>query len=165
MYKPKVYSARTVFEGLKKTFHQYLEAQYHIWDEDLIAERRNLLDRPGVSFQEPKLEATPFYASGAPYRKLSIPKEAQDILELASKRTNTGIFPEPYLHQAAALEACLGRDEEIIVATGTGSGKTECFLMPILGSLALESSLRPDSWKLPGVRALLLYPMNALVND
>jgi len=161
----KVYSARTVFEGLKKTFHQYLEAQYHIWDESLIAERRRLLDQPGVSFQEPKLEATPFYLNGSTYRRLSIPKPAQEILTLASGRPNVGIYPEPYVHQASAIEAFLGRDEEIIVATGTGSGKTECFLMPILGALAVESSQRQDSWKLPGVRALLLYPMNALVND
>src|SRR5262249_37294218 len=67
--------------------------------------------------------------------------------------------------QAMALEAFLGHDQEIIVATGTGSGKTESFLMPILGSLAVESSTRPRSWIIPGVRALLLYPMNALVND
>jgi len=161
----KVYSARTVFDGLKRTFHQYLEAQYHIWDEGLIAERRRLLDRPGVSFQEPKLEATPFYVSGKPYHQLSIPRAAKEILAVATGRPNVGIYPEPYLHQAAALEAFLGRDEEIIVATGTGSGKTECFLMPILGSLAVESAQRSQSWKLPGVRALLLYPMNALVSD
>lgn len=165
MSDTKIYSARTVFEGLKKTFHQYLEAQYHIWDEGLIAERSRLLGRPGVSFQEPLLESTPFYTSGKPYQKLAIPQPAQEILILASGRPNVGIYPEPYAHQSAALEAFLGRDEEIIVATGTGSGKTESFLMPILGSLAVESAQRPESWNLPGVRALLVYPMNALVND
>jgi len=165
MSESKVYSARTVFEGMKKTFHQYLEAQYHIWDEGMIAERRRLLNQPGVSFQEPQLEATPFYVSGRTYRQLSIPVPAQEILTLASSRPNVGIYPEPYLHQSEAIEACLGRNEELIVATGTGSGKTESFLMPILGSLAVESAQRPGSWKLPGVRALLLYPMNALVSD
>jgi len=161
----KAYSARTVFEGLKKTFHQYLEAQYHIWDEGLIAERRRLLERSGVSFQEPRLEATPFYVTGKPYHQLSIPRPAQEILTLASRRPNAGIYPAPYTNQTAALEAFLGRDEEIIVATGTGSGKTESFLMPILGSLAVEARERPQSWSVPGVRALLLYPMNALVSD
>lgn len=165
MSESKVYSARSVFDGLKKTFHQYLEAQYHIWDEGLIAERQRLLGQPGVSFQEPRLEATPFYSTGAPYRLLSIPKPAQDILTLASTRPRTGIYSEPYSHQASALEAILTRDEEIIVSTGTGSGKTESFLMPILGSLAIESAQRSESWNVPGVRALLLYPMNALVND
>jgi ATP-dependent helicase YprA (DUF1998 family) len=165
MAESKIYSARTVFEGLKRTFHQYLEAQYHVWDEGLIAERKRLLDQPGVVFQAPMLEATPFYVRGNPYQDLSIPVAAREILTLASKRPNVGIYAEPYQHQTAALEAFLGRDEEIIVATGTGSGKTESFLMPILGALAMESSLRPESWQLPSVRALLLYPMNALVSD
>jgi hypothetical protein len=93
----KIYSARSVFEGLKKTFHQYLEAQYHIWDEGLIAERRRLLERPGVSFQEPQLEATPFYANGKPYDQLFIPRAAQEILTLASSRPNIGIYTEPYV--------------------------------------------------------------------
>lgn len=161
----KIYSAQTVFQGLTKTFHQYLEAQYHIWDEGLIGERRELLEKSGVTYQEPQLEATPFYVTGKPYAALSIPDAAKDILAVASAQPNTGIFREPYTHQAAALEAFLGQGEEIIVATGTGSGKTESFLMPILGFLAVESRHRPESWNRPGVRALLLYPMNALVND
>ena len=165
MTESKIYSARNVFEGLKKTFHQYLEAQYHIWDEGLIAERQRLLNQPGVCFQDPRLEATPSYTIGKPYHQLHIPQPAREILTLASNRPNVGIYPEPYLHQADALETFLGGDEEIIVTTGTGSGKTESFLMPILGALAVESVQRPMSWKIPGCRALLLYPMNALVND
>ncbi|WP_261316118.1 DEAD/DEAH box helicase [Burkholderia dolosa] len=96
---------------------------------------------------------------------MQIPAAAKAVLELAAKHAGTGIPERPYKHQADALESFLGRGEEIIVATGTGSGKTECFLMPILGSLAAESSARPESWLNPGCRALLLYPMNALVND
>lgn len=165
MNDSKVYSAKNVFEGLKKTFHQYLEAQYHIWDEGLILERQRLLNRSGVTFQEPHLEATPFYTSVKGFDHLEIPEAAKQILRLACTRKGTGIYSEPYTHQTLALEATLGRGEEIIVATGTGSGKTESFLMPILGSLAIESSARPSSWESPGMRALLLYPMNALVND
>jgi len=50
----------------------------------------------------------------------------------------------------------------MVVTTGTGSGKTECFLYPILNILLNESDSKTLS---PGVRALLLYPMNALAND
>src|SRR5262249_18530299 len=54
---------------------------------------------------------------------------------------------------------------DLIVATGTGSGKTESFLMPIVASLAVEAAERPRSAALDGCRALLLYPLNALVSD
>ena len=54
----------------------------------------------------------------------------------------------------------------LVVMTGTGSGKTESFLLPVLGKLAGEAISNPDGFKNQhGVRALILYPMNALVND
>lgn len=165
MSEPKTYSARAVFDGMKGTLHRYLEAQYHIWNEGLIEGRNRLLETEGVTFQEPRIEATPFYVAGSTYSQMQIPAAAKAVLELAAKQTGTGIPDRPYKHQVDSLESFLGRGEEIIVATGTGSGKTECFLMPILGSLAVESTERPSSWLQPGCRALLLYPMNALVND
>lgn len=165
MSEPKTYSARAVFDGMKGTFHRYLEAQYHIWNEGLIDGRNGLLEAEGVTFQEPRIEATPFYVTGPTYAQMQIPAAARAVLELAARQPGTGIPDRPYKHQAESLAAFLGRGEEVIVATGTGSGKTECFLMPILGSLAVESAERPNSWLRPGCRALLLYPMNALVND
>lgn len=61
-----------------------------------------------------------------------------------------------HLHQAAAI----GLDENYLVATGTGSGKTESFLFPLVDSL-----LRDPDLARPGVRAILVYPLNALAND
>ena len=50
--------------------------------------------------------------------------------------------------------------------TGTGSGKTESFLLPILGKFAREAEANPGGFGgQPAMRALILYPMNALVND
>lgn len=63
-------------------------------------------------------------------------------------------------HQQRALELTAREGKSLLVATGTGSGKTECFLYPI--AHALLSDPEPD---IPGVRALLIYPMNALAND
>lgn len=159
------YSARTVFDGMKKRFHQYLEAQYHIWDEGLITDRINMLESEGVTFKEPMLEATPFYMPGKSYAEIDIPEAAKLILTASSKEPATGIPKTPYQHQVEAIEQFVGLEQEIIVATGTGSGKTESFLMPILASLAIEAIDRPQSWLNSGCRALLLYPMNALVND
>lgn len=159
-----VYSVHAVHRALRETFHQYLSAQYHIWDEWLISERDRIFGEIGNTFQEPRLEATPQYAEGKPYSDLSIPEEAIAILRCAAAQGSTGIPKVAYSHQCRAVEHFVS-GMDLIVATGTGSGKTESFLMPILSGLAIESNRRPKSWVLPGVRAILLYPMNALVND
>lgn len=71
---------------------------------------------------------------------------------------------QPYRHQAAAWATLSERDpRSVIVTTGTASGKTECFLVPILADLARE--LQTSSGPLEGVRALFLYPLNALINS
>lgn len=65
-----------------------------------------------------------------------------------------------HLHQQRALEYAVRDGKSLLVATGTGSGKTETFLYPV--AHALLSDPEPDK---PGVRVLLIYPMNALAND
>ena len=67
-----------------------------------------------------------------------------------------------YTHQVTAIrKAVEGRN--IVVSTGTGSGKTEAFLIPILNYLLKEQEA--GTLEQAGVRAMLLYPMNALAND
>ena len=74
-------------------------------------------------------------------------------------------FPEvpmpfaPHLHQEQAFDRLSGSPPKpTIVATGTGSGKTESFLYPILDYCRQHADL-------PGIKAILIYPMNALAND
>lgn len=158
------YSVHSVHKALLETFHQYLSAQYHIWDEWLISERDRIFEQVSNTFQEPRLEATPQYADGKPYSDLDIPEEVKKILRCAAGEASTGIPKVAYSHQCKAIEHFMA-GKDLIVATGTGSGKTESFLMPVLSNLATESVTRPESWARHGVRAILLYPMNALVND
>ncbi|MHC2850618.1 ATP-dependent helicase YprA (DUF1998 family) [Corynebacterium mucifaciens] len=73
----------------------------------------------------------------------------------------------PYYHQAEAFRRLRSRDEHgerrpepTLVITGTGSGKTESFLYPVL-----DHAARARAEGLRGTKALLLYPMNALAND
>src|SRR5262249_32948201 len=71
---------------------------------------------------------------------------------------------QPYLRQARAfdrLSTAPGRDPQpTIVTTGTGSGKTECFLFPLLDHCARQRAEGKS-----GIKALILYPMNALASD
>lgn len=73
----------------------------------------------------------------------------------------------PYLHQYHALEQVIGKGKNLVVCTGTGSGKTESFLLPLIESIYRSHELSKSNgtpYK-HHVRALILYPMNALVND
>lgn len=110
----------------------------------------------------PILEATPPFKEGCKFNDLI--KEG-----LLNKTFEKFIYEAlPYLknknlysHQEESLRKILnGRN--LIISAGTGSGKTECFLIPIYNYLINKFEKEGLS---PGVNALLLYPMNALAND
>lgn len=71
---------------------------------------------------------------------------------------------KPYEHQIEAWKI-LGQSEpqSAIISSGTGSGKTECFMVPILNRLVKQ--VKSDNTQIEGVRALFLYPLNALINS
>lgn len=90
-----------------------------------------------------------------------------DALATQKKEFKEQSFPrdrKPFAHQVRAWKE-LKQDpaRSVVVTSGTGSGKTECFLVPILDSLVREVEARGEP--LVGVRALFLYPLNALINS
>jgi ATP-dependent helicase YprA (DUF1998 family) len=157
---------KQVADTLHESLLRYIEAQYHVRDTDVIEERRKLLHEAGVIGQEPYLETTPAYAVAASYPELGLPEPVGSTLaEFAALDPGIGVFPHPYQHQAEALQRFFVDGKDLVVATGTGSGKTETFLFPMIGQLLLEAAARPESWAAQGMRAIILYPMNALVSD
>ncbi len=154
-------------QQLHRSLRDYIEATYHVSHPQLVSQRRALLDEVGIIHQRPYLESTPRYKAGLPFESLMLDSAVLEIFGSVSKAEGERgilIHNPPYQHQAQSVRlSMLGRS--LIVMTGTGSGKTECFLLPILGKLAKEAKHRPDAFKRPGVRAIVLYPMNALVND
>jgi ATP-dependent helicase YprA (DUF1998 family) len=156
-------------DELRRSLTEYLEATYHIGHPGIVGQRRQLLEQLGGIFQIPYLESTPRYKTGERYEEMSsLPAAAREALsQLASPQDGKSvIFNPPYRHQAQALSETLTNKKNLMIMTGTGSGKTESFLLPILGKLAIEAKGSPESFRAYGaVRALVLYPMNALVND
>jgi ATP-dependent helicase YprA (DUF1998 family) len=154
---------------LHRALRDYIEATYHVSHPALVAQRRALLDEIGVIHQRPYLESTPRYKTGAPFRDLGLDAAALDLFSAVSKEEgDLGllIHDPPYQHQASAAALSLVHNRSLVVTTGTGSGKTECFLLPILGKLAREASSRGHGFGTTyALRAIVLYPMNALVND
>ena len=153
---------------IREALTDYIEATYHIGNASLVDQRRKLLEEVGVIFQVPYIETTPRYLPSAPFAQLGLPGAAAELFRLMSDHESRGsrlLYDPPYQHQAKALQLALNSGRSLVVATGTGSGKTEAFLLPMIGRLAVEAQARPRSFASPAVRAILLYPMNALVND
>lgn len=123
--------------------------------------------------QEPYIEPQPLYQHGRSLKDLIdaklIHKVTAKLFALSNgcKDDNNSLDCffnnfKLYKHQERALEN-VRNGNNLIVCSGTGSGKTECFLLPLLDYLVKEKVEHNQVEK--GVRALILYPMNALVND
>lgn len=67
------------------------------------------------------------------------------------------ITRKPYKHQLESWKVLLNQKKSIAVTTGTGSGKTECFMLPVLHDI-YENCRNQE-----GVNAIFLYPLNALI--
>lgn len=79
------------------------------------------------------------------------------------KRYRFGAEFKPFTHQLASWRSLIEKKRSVVVTSGTGSGKTECFMVPILNDLVEEQQASKE--QLVGVRALFLYPLNALINS
>ncbi len=179
------------FERLREAFFRYYDTPFGLADLKLQEERRRLLDRDGGVYRHPLIELRPEYATtGRPLHDSAAAAGA--AAELAGFAA-AGLLPrgrELYRHQEQALAAGLQPGQHMVITAGTGSGKTESFLLPVLASLVDESAgwtgapapRQSQPWwrsddtpftpqrdgetgRAQAVRALVLYPMNALVDD
>jgi len=150
-----------VTQAIRESYTRYLTSTFRLRDDTL----RELFHQEVEKFwftNGPILEATPPFKSGCHLKDLINERLLSKIFEdfiydaLPDLRNNA-----LYLHQEKALRKILdGRN--VVIASGTSSGKTECFLLPIYNHLLNEYK---EGELTPGVRALLLYPMNVLAND
>lgn len=181
-----------VFEEIRSAYLRYLDSPFRLRYDTLLDERRELLDRDRQLYRLPLIEAlAPYESSNLTVERaceaLGIAPEAADFITRGLFRSDVSL----HRHQFQAWEQSrAGRP--VIVTSGTGSGKTEAYLLPIFSSL-VEECLRgwgtPQPltsqrfwWRSrqqdrisqrshepaargPAVRALLLYPLNALIED
>jgi ATP-dependent helicase YprA (DUF1998 family) len=193
------------FENLRDMYLRYLDSPFDIRYGDLTAERRQLLDQDGRIYRYPLIEPVPAYRSSNQSFAQAVqgllggrwqPAEITDVADFVAQ----GLFPPNltlHQHQRDVFEEVVVNGMDTVVTTGTGSGKTECFLLPVVASIVRESA----AWPVPGnqqpqwdwwnhftmqgtrrrwaprvsqrgherrpaaIRALILYPLNALVED
>jgi ATP-dependent helicase YprA (DUF1998 family) len=170
---------------LEDAYRRFYDSAYALADPLLAAERRERL-RTGSLSTEALLEPLPGYPSSG----RTFPTAAQELA--LGEDVATFVAPlmqgfELHEHQWTALKSAIAGRNPVITA-GTGSGKTEAFLLPLLSALIQESRAwqgnggRSAPWwraersgfcaqregeigRDAAVRALVLYPMNALVED
>lgn len=202
------------FERIRDSFILYVRTAFGTRFDTLEHEREKLLKNTRAFYQEPWVEPLPRYrSSGKSIPDLGagdLPGMSDEEIRAFKELVLCGLIDKPeiqlYSHQLAMLQTVL-RGRNAVVTSGTGSGKTESFLLPLFAYLAKESA----GWQAPGpqvphqndwwrdaawqqscrratgkterilrtyrvpqrasetrpaaVRALVLYPMNALVED
>jgi len=149
-------------QAIERSYRDYLATTFRLSDPDLHAQLVAALEAPDRFIKGPILEATPAYEAGRSIADLA----AEGVLSSRFHLLRSDLLPPDrplYRHQERAIRKLVSERRNLVVATGTGSGKTETFLVPIIDHL-LRGEER-DGALTPGVRALLLYPMNALAND
>ncbi|MDP9300832.1 MAG: DEAD/DEAH box helicase [Actinomycetota bacterium] len=149
----KVLQPFDVAESTLEWFRRYVRASFPLRDSDLDEQREQLID-------EGLLWAPPFIRLERPGKTGPKLASLSDILLPRVLEVPWG-FADLYDHQDRAIRrlAAEGPDgpKNTLVLSGTGSGKTESFLIPIVDAVLRDST--------PGVKAVVIYPMNALAND
>jgi len=180
------------YKRMEKIYRMYIESAFPLRNQALELERMELLKKPSILSQLPLVEPVPTYQSA----NLNLSELTERLIQKDTRYAGleylaSGLFPSDrklYTHQYQAINDVLISHKDVVVTTGTGSGKTEAFLLPLLAQLARESTAwkrtketpktkywwRLDKKRLPqwsnsqrqhAVRALILYPLNALVED
>ena len=147
-------------ENVVRSFLRYQLTAYPFADPHLHSQMRRLLSLDETR-QSPLLKG-PYVSLSRPFRQ-GAPVASLVAEGLLHPHLGERIPPEIthlYSHQERAIRA-IAEGRTTLVSTGTGSGKTECFLYPIISRcLALRDEEAPS-----GISAVIVYPMNALAED
>lgn len=188
----KFLSPARLQRSIKEGYLRYLDTAFWLRDEKLMAERRELFCEDGNIFRDALVEPLPAYSP-----EITIKDTCEDAgfdksiaNSLGSMIFNSDGEFQLWSHQARSLRVTLTQHNQCprnpIITSGTGSGKTECFLLPIFARLISEArswapqpkahrwwaskeepwrDCRADETRQAAVRAMILYPTNALVED
>lgn len=157
-----------IFSDIRNAYLKYISSGLPFFRKEYGQERDRLMEETGTICQPPIIELVTKYHEKATLREFCA---VEGVSQELNDFVNTGLFNSSghqerklYDHQYEALKEAHINRKHIVVTTGTGSGKTECFLLPVIADLIKESK----NWKearTRGMRAMILYPLNALAED
>jgi ATP-dependent helicase YprA (DUF1998 family) len=140
-FHKEVFEPYLDFLHVRYRFHSDYEHARRIWEAKLSA---------AELINGPYLEKAQSYRTGDPIESLGLHLETAETIKIKLKGRSL------WKHQTEAIKRILA-GKNTIIATGTSSGKTLCYQTPILDELVNHPG--------DGLRAIIIYPLNALVND
>lgn len=155
---------------LKEVYLKYLDTGIPLREKCYMDERRKLYEEDGVIMQSPIIEVVNKYEGVETIseccKENNISEDVCNFLNLGLLESNTAEEIKIYKHQKKAFLSVFKDKKNMVVTTGTGSGKTECFMLPVIANLVEESK----TWGMPderthAIRTLIMYPLNALAED
>lgn len=153
-------------ESIKEEFISYVSTSFHIADRDYAGQFEDELNKNNTIAKGPYLDISDSFETGENIENLIKQGELSYLFRELEKGIDESdkeikLKRKLYLHQERAIRK-INQEHNLVVTTGTGSGKTECFILPIINHLLKE---KENGTLGSGVRAILIYPMNALAND
>lgn len=161
-----MFSPISAAENIKEEYIGYIATLFHISDKDYASQFVGVLHEEGAVSKGPYLDVSDSYKTGMSLDKMMEEGEVSSLFrqlegDIPDSDKEIRIERGLYLHQERAIRKT-NQGKNLIVTTGTGSGKTECFIIPIINHLLKEAE---QGTLTSGVRAIMIYPMNALAND
>ncbi|MBR6404088.1 MAG: DEAD/DEAH box helicase, partial [Eubacterium sp.] len=151
---------RETTEKIREDYQEYISSILTVKDNEITKLARKVVKSTGF-VKGPYLETTLPFEQGSSLSDLA--KEGLVSREFSCMGKNIHYHDwKLRIHQEDALRHIISKKRNMIVSTGTGSGKTECYLYPVFNEIMREKERGELD---DGVRALLIFPMNALAND
>lgn len=151
---------RTTTDKIREDYQEYISSILEVKDNEITRQAYKAV-HDSEFVKGPYLETTMPFVDGKSLKELA----EEGLISKEFEKMGNNVHYSDWklrIHQENALRHIIEQDRNMVVSTGTGSGKTECYLYPIFNELMREK----ESGTLDdGVRALLIFPMNALAND
>ena len=119
--------ANSVHINLRTELENYIKSQYFGKSPFLLSALHSRFDKEGILYKKPFIESSPAYRTVSGGIQNSDLPDWIKLYFTQLANAGLGVYTFPFVHQVQALEAAWN-GKDIFVSTGTGSGKTECFM-------------------------------------
>ncbi len=142
-----------IYKAVKEQYRSYIQTFQVFKNPEIARFVKDGVNKRRMLWQEPIIQISKRFKAGLPLTHL--------VEKGWLHEKTTTIYPnfKPYAHQERSCEIAAKNKQNLLVATGTGSGKSMCFELPIVSHCLQEAEKGAK-----GIKAIIIYPMNALAN-